>query len=303
MNFITNLTIKIKKVLQDPRIIPLKLFQNPLLPDRTFLKLQYRYRTGEKLNFEKPILYNEKLQWLKLYDRKSEYTNMADKYEVRKYISQLIGDEYLIPIYGVWDTFDDIPFDTLPDEFVLKCTHDSGGIKICQNKEKFDTAKGRNFFKRKLGKNYYWRFREYVYKNIKPRIIAEKYMVDESGVQLKDYKIFCFNGEPKIIQVDIDRFTAHKRNLYSLQWEYLPLSLCYPTDPSIIIQRPIFLELMLDLARKLSAGKIHVRVDLYNIVNKIYFSELTFFHGSGYERFNPPEWNRTFGDLMTLPSI
>jgi hypothetical protein len=297
-----NLLHKIKKAFCCPEIILFRLVPHRLLSDRIYLKAQYFLKTGQKLNFDNPLLFNEKIQWLKLYDRHPEYSAMVDKYEVRKYVTQTIGEEYLIPLLGVWNTFDEIPFDTLPDEFVLKCTHDSGSIVICQNERTFDLTKNHNFFKNRLAINYYWKNREWVYKNIKPRIIAEKLMIDESGFELKDYKIFCFNGEPKIIQVDSGRFTDHKRNFYSPEWEYQHFSLKYPTDPHITIEKPEPLELMLDLAGKLSAGKIHVRVDLYVIKSKIYFGELTFYHESGYGRFDPPEWNKVFGDWMILPN-
>ena len=246
-------------------------------------------------------MFNEKLQWLKLHDRQPHYSDLVDKYEVRKYIAKTIGEEYLIPLLGVWDSFDEIPFDSLPNEFVLKCTHDSGGIMICHDKKYFDLSMARNFFDKRLSKNYFWNFREYAYKYIRPRIIAEKLMVDESGVELKDYKMFCFNGEPKIIQVDFGRFTEHKRNFYDLSWGYQNFALLYPTDPNVTITEPDCLVLMLELARKLSAGKMHMRVDFYVIEGKTYFGELTFYHEAGYGKFDPPEWNKTFGDWLILP--
>ena len=294
---------KIKKVIRQPGLVPDWIISPRYMPDRFFLKCQYRLRTGKRLNLDNPILFNEKIQWLKLYDRKPEYTIMADKYEVRKYIEQTIGKEYLIPLLGVWDRFEDISFEELPDQFVLKSTHDSGGFVICQNKKSLDITKIRNFFEERLSKNFYYHAGEWVYKNIKPRMIAEKLMIDESSFELKDYKIFCFNGEPKIVQVDFNRFIGHTVNLYSTQWEYLPLSHHLPTDPNAIISKPQKLDLMLDLARKLSAGKIHVRVDLHSIENKIYFGELTFYNWAGYGRFDPPEWNRIFGDWMILPDL
>jgi hypothetical protein len=246
------------------------------------------------------VLYTEKIQWLKLYDRQPEYTDMADKYNVRNYITQTIGDEYLIPCYGVWDKFEDIPFETLPNQFVLKCTHDCGSILFCKDKTNFDITSAKKHFKKRLSRNFYWRSRQWVYKNIKPRIIAEKYMVDESGTELRDYKIFCFNGEPKIIEVHIDRFSERKSNFYSPQWDVIPLS-SYTNAPLDAIQKPGSLELMLELTRKLAFSKIHVRVDLYVINEKIYFGELTFYPVSGFKNFTPPEWDRIFGDWMTLP--
>ena len=293
---------KVKKVIHHPELIFKKIMASRLLPDRIVLKCYYRYKTGKKLNLKNPVLYNEKLQWIKLYDRHSEYSDMIDKYEVRKYIAQTIGDDYLIPLFGVWNSFDDIPFNTLPNQFVLKCTHDSGGIVICKDKQSIDLNSTRSFFIKRLSKNYYRTpNREWAYKNIRPRIIAEKLMVDESKNELKDYKIYCFNGKPQIVQVDFDRFIDHKRNFYSLDWKYQPFSLKYPTAPDITINKPQNFLLMLDLAKKLSYEKMHVRVDLYAIENKIFFGELTFYHGGGYEIFYPPEWEKIFGDWLTLP--
>ena len=293
---------KIKKAIQHPELIPLKLIPGHLLPDSFYLKCLYKNKTGKKLNLNNPLLYNEKIQWLKLYDRQQKYSNLSDKYEVRDFITHTIGNDYLVHIYGVWNSFDEIPFNELPNEFVLKCTHDSGSIIFCKNKNLFDIPKTRDYFLKILAKNYYWDKREWAYKNIRPRIIAEKLMIDESSFGLKDYKIFCFNGEPKIIQVDFDRFTDHKRNFYSLQWEYQPFALKYPTAPQINIPRPSNLLLMLELAKKLSVGITHVRVDFYSIGNKIFFGELTFYHGAGFEHFDPSEWNRIFGDWMILPN-
>jgi hypothetical protein len=202
------------------------------IPDKLYLKVLFRLRIKEKLDLKSPKTFNEKIQWLKLYDRKPEYTQRVDKYEVRKYIADKTGEEYLIPLLGVWDRFEDIDFNNFPDQFVLKCTHDSGGVIICKNKNMFNIEEVKKKMRHFVRRNYYYGSKEWPYKDIKPRIIAEKYMVDESGTELKDYKIQCFNGEPKIIQVDFDRFTDnHKRNFYSANWEYQPFSLLYPTYP------------------------------------------------------------------------
>jgi hypothetical protein len=265
--------------------------------------VNYFLHFGKKINFQHlPQTFNDKLQWLKLYDRKPEYVQMVDKYEVRKYIADKIGEKYLISLIGVWDKFDDINFNDLPDQFVLKCTHNSGGIIICRDKRCFNMQYARRKMKSWLGHNFYYYGREWPYKNVKPRIIAEKYMADESGIELKDYKIHCFHGEPKIIQVDFGRFTnRHKRNFYSLAWEYQPFSLLYPTHQETKIKKPESLIVMLQLAKKLSQNIPYIRVDLYSIMQEIYFGELTFYHGSGYEKFNPPEWNKVFGDWLVLP--
>ena len=283
-------------------MIPLKF--TFLWSDRSHLEYMYRKKMKKKIVLSRDnknlLLYNEKIQWLKLYDRQPEYTDMSDKYNVRKYVSQTIGEEYLVPCYGVWDRFEDIAFDALPNQFVLKCTHDCGSILICNDKMNFNLKKAEKHFRKRLSRNAFWRSRQWAYKDIKPRIIAEKFLLDESGVELKDYKIFCFGGDPKIIQVDSDRYTSHKRDFYSVEWKLLPITTGFPSIPGGI-EKPSCLELMLELAKKLSAGKIHVRVDLYVINGNIYFGELTFYHGSGFRKFDQPEWDRAFGDWMTLP--
>jgi len=278
------------------------VFSKSPLPDYIYLKILYWLKTGKKLDLISPILFNEKVQWLKLYDRNPDYPIFVDKYEVRKYISKTIGEEYLIPLYGIWDSFEEIHFDMLPDQFVLKCTHDFDSIIICRDKNSLDLKKTAKYLKKRLAKNHYWKCREWHYKHVRPRIIAEQLLLDESGFELKDYKIFCFNGFPRIIQVDIDRFTNHKRNLYTPQWQFQHINLGYLSDLKKDIPKPLCLDKMLDLARKLSAGKIHVRVDFYIIDMRIYFGELTFYHAGGYQRFDPPEWNKIFGDWMVLPN-
>jgi hypothetical protein len=301
----------IKKYITHPSLIPsraLSRFLNSdiscILTDKSFLKLQFRLFFGRKLDLKNPQTFNEKLQWIKLYDRKDEYTQMSDKYEVRKYISQTIGEEYLIPLLGVWDTFSDIDFNTLPNQFVLKCTHDSGSVFICHDKKTLDVKDLQEKIEKRFKYKYFYHGREWCYKNVRPRIIAEKYMVDESGTGLKDYKIFCFNGNPKIIEVDIDRFTNHKRNFYSPEWEYQPVQNGKPpTNPSLIIKKPLGLDEMLNIATILSKDIPHIRVDLYVIGQKIYFGELTFYDGNGFNEYNPPEWDFILGSWLQLPNI
>lgn len=277
-----------------------KIFR--LIPDELYLKIQYRLHTGKPLNLKSPKTFNEKLQWLKIYNRKPEYTKLVDKYEVRKYIAETIGEKYLIPLIGVYDDVDKIDWDSLPNQFVLKCTHGSGYNIICKDKSKLNIKQVKRKLKLWMNTNYYWRGREWPYKNVKPRIICEKYMVDESGTELKDYKIFCFNGEPKIIQVDFNRFIDHKRNLYDLRWNYIPLSIKYPTDPNKNIEKPQRLEEMLKIAKILSKDYPHVRVDLYSIYDKIYFGEMTFYHESGFGKFWPPSYDYLFGSWLQLPT-
>ncbi len=272
-----------------------------ILPDKMYLKILYKKCTKNKLDLSNPQTFNEKLQWLKLNNRKDEYTKMVDKYEVKKYVANIIGEQYIIPTIGVYDKFKDIDFDKLPNQFVLKCTHDSGGIVICKNKNNFDKTKARKILNFSLRRNYFYYSREYPYKNVKRRIIAEKYMQDEACKDLRDYKLFCFDGECKLIQVDFDRFKNHRRNLYDLNWNLIEdLSIKYPSDKNVIIEKPSNLDEMLEIARKLSKNIPFVRVDLYLINGKIYFGELTFFHGGGYEKFTPEEWNKKLGDMIKI---
>ncbi len=262
----------------------------------------YKERMGYELNLEAPQTYNEKLQWMKLFYHNPLYTTLVDKYSVKQYVEERIGKEYLIPTIGVWDRFDDIDFEKLPQQFVLKCTHDSGGLVICKDKSKLDVQKARETITKCLKHNFYYSGFEWPYKNVKPRIIAEKYMVDESGTELKDYKFFCFDGVPKFVQMDYDRFCGHKRNMYDINWNRLPFSLEFPTDLEREFAKPKGLDMMIDIATRLSKGFPHVRVDLYNVDVRVYFGEMTFFHGSGFEHFDPEEWDLKFGKEIKLPS-
>ena len=207
------------KIIQ--KIIRIK-FIRTFIPSKFDIIINYYIRMGKKLNFNKITTYNEKLQWLKLYDRNPIYTQLVDKYEVRKYISKIIGKQYLIPLIGVWDKFEDIKFSELPNQFVLKCTHDSGGLVICKDKSKFDIESARDKINKNLKKNFYYHGREWPYKNIKPKIICEQYMVDESGTELKDYKFLCFNGEPKAMFIATDRPDNTKFDFFDLNFNKLP---------------------------------------------------------------------------------
>ena len=270
------------------------------VPDSLYLKIVFKSRLGYSLNLKNPKTFNEKIQWQKLYGNLPRYTNLVDKYEVRKYVASTIGEEYLIPLLGVWDKFEDIDFSKLPNQFVLKCNHDCGSVIICTDKATFNVEEAKNKLTKFLKRNIYYPFREPQYKKIKPRIICEKYMVDESGTDLKDYKIFYFNGIPKIIQVHAGRFTDHKKNTYDMDWNYIPVSIGYATDSNMIIQRPGNLQEMLNLAQKLSENIPHVRVDLYSIRDKIYFGELTFTGGGGFQKFEPKEFDLKMGSWFEL---
>lgn len=274
-----------------------------MIPDKLYLKIIYKRITGENLNINHPKNFNEKLQWLKLYDRNPEYTKYVDKYRVKKIMEKLLGDEYIIPVLGVWDSFEEINISSLPDSFVLKTTHDSGGVIICKNKKDFDFSNAKNILNKSLSRNYYWIRREFPYKNVKPQIMAEEYMTDDTGNQLKDYKIFVFGGKAEYIQVDYDRFTDHHRNFYSRDWEYLPFTTLYPTNKDKIIERPKKLEELLGAAEKISntlRNPSFLRVDFYVVEDKIYFGEVTFYHGAGVEKFYPNEYNYILGEKIVL---
>lgn len=271
------------------------------ISDKTYLKLLYETRIGKKLNLKNPITFDEKLQWLKLYDRKVEYTVWADKYEVRNYVAEKLGEQYLIPLLGVWNSADELKLDDLPEQFVLKCTHDSASVCICTNKKNFDWNAAMDKLQKSLNQNYYWHSREWPYKNITPRIIAEAYMTDESGTELKDYKIYTFGGEPYLIQVDFDRFHNHRRNLYTTEWEYIDETIEYSKDPNVKIAKPEHLEEMLECSRKLAVGTISLRTDFYSINGKIYFGEITFYQEAGFAHFEHEEFAKKLGDQIKLP--
>ena len=273
------------------------------MPDEEFLKKTYRYRMKKELNLENPKSFNEKLQWLKIYDRKPIYTSMVDKYEVKKYITDIIGEEYIIPTLGVWEKFEDIDFDLLPEQFVLKCTHDSGGVVICKDKSKLNITKAKKKINRSMKKNFYYRLREWPYKDVKPRIIAEKYMEDTETAELRDYKFFCFNGEAKMIFIATDRQKKGeetKFDFFDMDFNLLPFTNGHP-HATVPPKKPKCFDEMRILAEKLSADIPHVRVDFYEVDGKVYFGEMTFFHWSGMVPFDPPEWDEKVGSWIELP--
>lgn len=274
-----------------------------LYTDKFYLRCRFRLKLGYSLNLNAPQSYNEKLQWLKLYDKNPQYTRMVDKYEAKKYVASIVGEEYIIPTLGGWERFDDIDFDKLPQQFVLKTTHDSGGVVICRDKSKFDKAAARKKLEKSLRHDYYRTTKEWPYKNVKRRIIAEEYMEDESG-ELKDYKFFCFDGVPKALFIATDRFTVGeetKFDFFDMEFNHLPFRNGHP-NANIKINKPNGFEQMQELAAKLSTGIPHLRVDFYNINGRIYFGELTFYHWSGLVPFVPREWDYIFGSWLTLPT-
>jgi hypothetical protein len=274
------------------------------LPDEIYLNMLYRIRMKKKLNLKDPKTFNEKLQWLKIHDRHPNYNNMVDKYEAKRYVASRIGSEYIIPTYGVWDSFEQINFDLLPDQFVLKCTHDCGGLVICRDKSTFDIEKAREKITKCLKKNYYYHTREWPYKHVKPRVIAEKYMEDASSVVLKDYKFYCFNGKPEFVQLSegMENQRTASMAFLTLNWERQPFERNDFFPITKLPAKPLNLELMKSFAEQLSEGHTFLRVDLYEIQGKVYFSELTFFPTSGFIPIKPEKRDEYIGNLLTLPN-
>lgn len=275
----------------------------PIITDKLYLKLLFCNKLGQWPDLNNPKTFNEKLQWLKLHDHNPEYTIMADKVKAKEWVAERLGWEHIIPTLGVWEKAEDIDFDSLPDKFVIKCNHNSGtGMYICKDKSRINKKLVRRELAKGLKEDYYAGKLEWPYKNIPRRILAEQFMVDESGFELKDYKIFNFNGEPILIEVDFDRFSNHKRNFYSPSWELINLEIQYPSDSKRNIAKPACLDKMLEFARILSKGIPHLRTDFYVINDKIYFGELTFYHEAGAGRFSSIEQEKKLGDLIILPS-
>lgn len=278
--------------------------------DELYLRMAFRSRFGYPLDLKNPKTFNEKLQWLKLHDRNPLYTKLVDKAEVKPWVAERIGWEHVVPTLGVWDSFDEIDFDALPERFVLKCTHDSGGLAICRDRSSFDVLAARRAIEHSLSRNYFQTGREWPYKDVVPRIIAEEYLdpVNEQHEAMAvesnpdDYKIFCFGGEPKALFVATDRASGDtKFDFFDTEWNHMPFTNGHPNaehEPA----RPEHLEEMLTYARALSEGMPQVRVDFYEVGNKVYFGEMTFYHWSGMVPFAPEEYDRIFGSWIELPN-
>lgn len=272
------------------------------MPDSLYLKILYKVAMSDRLNLKNPIKYNQKLQWLKIHDRKPEYNVFVDKYAVREYVASKIGDEYLNTCLGVWNNVEDIPFDTLPNQFVLKCTHDSGSVIICKDKSQFDVEKAKVKLRKAFKRNYYYTYREWVYKDVTPRIIAEEYIQNLALGDLPDYKVLCFNGEPEIIEVHQNRFNGkkHAQDYYSTDWEKLPIVQPGWDSSPVELEKPVFLEKMIKFSRTLSQNLYHVRIDWYEAGGKLYFGEITFYDGSGLAPFTPED-EIMLGNKIHLP--
>lgn len=271
------------------------------LSDKMYIKLQYRFITGRTLNLKNPKRFNEKLQWLKLYDHKPEYTTYVDKYRVKEYVKNKIGEKYIIPTIGVWPSASEIDITELPDQFVLKCNHDSKSVFICKDRRKFNFNEVLLKLNEALKKNQFYYGREWPYKNVRPLIIAEKYMEDESG-GLQDYKVMCFNGKAKLIQVHQGRFTDHyTHDIYDRDWIHQKFNQKGEVYADKILDKPVFLEEMLLLSEILSKNIPQIRVDWYYVNNQLYFGEMTFFDAAGYLDFVPDEYNEIIGNWISLP--
>jgi len=269
------------------------------IPDDLYLKIIYRAETGKRLDLKHPKTYNEKLQWLKLYDRRPEYTMMVDKYEVRKYVAEKIGEEYLIPLIGVYDSVDEIPWEGLPDKFVLKCTHGSGSNIICLDKKRLDIEEAKKKLGKWMKKNWYWFGREWAYKKIVPRIICEEYLT-ENGKAPDDYKFMCFNGVPRVIQVHRDRYGNHTQDYYDIGWKRINMTNNKVPISNSELPKPENFDEMVDISRKLSRDTLYSRIDLYNIIGRIFFGEITLYPTSGFTLLEPEEFEVMFGDWISL---
>ena len=272
-------------------------------PEKYVPKMFFK-RVNYKLNLDNPQTYNEKLQWLKLYDHNPLYTTLVDKYEVKQYVADKIGPQYVIPTLGVWDSVKDIDFDKLPNQFVLKCTHDSGGLVICKDKSKLNIAKAKRVLRKSLRRNFYYMGFEWPYKNVKPRIVAEEYMEDTKTKELRDYKFFCFDGEVKALFIATERQKEGedvKFDFFDADFNHLPFRQGHE-NAAVLPEKPLRFDDMKVLAAKLSKDIPQVRVDFYEVDGRIYFGEMTFYHHGGWTKFDPKDWDMKWGELIKLPA-
>lgn len=274
------------------------------LPDKLFLSWMFRIKMGYRINWENPVTFDEKVNWIKLYNRNPLYTKLVDKYAVKQYVSEKIGAEHVVPTLGVWDKFDDIDFDSLPNQFVLKCTHDSGGLVVCKDKSKLDLEKARENIEKSLKRNYYYKWREWPYKNVRPRILAEKYLEDSVDNELRDYKFHTFNGEPRIMLIASNRHVKEKKGFDFFDMDLKPLELrdiSVPNSPLGRPHPPKNFDQMRQFCRVLAKDFPCVRVDFYEVNGHVYFGEMTFFDDAGFMRNTPSTWEKEWGDMVSLP--
>ncbi len=276
-----------------------------IIPDKLYLKLIYLIRMGRRLNIDNPRTLNEKLQWIKLYDRKSIYTDMVDKYEMKSFVAKILGsDDYTIPTYGVWDRYDDIDFAKLPSQFVLKCTHNSGCFVVCSDKDSFDHKEAKKKLESGLRRNYFWGNREWPYKNVKPRLLAEKFESAIGNDDSYEYKMTCFNGHT--VSGTICKGPAHVKlsrrtnDFYDRDFNFLPFEVFNKNSLTPIKEKPEFWDELVYISDKLSKGTKYLRVDFYVIDGKPLVGELTFFSWGGFIRFYPPEWDGKLGQMLSI---
>lgn len=298
---------KVVYYLKNPQNLVIALLERwgGWVSDKMYLRMVYRLHTGQRLHLNPPVTFNEKLQWLKLYDRKPLYTTLVDKYDVKTYVANIIGEEYVIPTLGVWDSPDNIDFENLPEKFVLKTTHDGGseGVIIC-DKQSLDKEKVKGQLKKSLKHNIYKTLREWPYKHIKSRVIAEKYIQQEveSSYGLTDYKFFCFNGEPKFCQVKTHENEKTCTDIFDLAWKMASFNGINPLHNHAMNtpEKPQNFELMISLVRKLCGVSAFTRVDFYNVDGTIYFGEITFYPASGMGKFTPEEYDGIIGGMLKI---
>jgi hypothetical protein len=297
---------KLKKLVRKPRVLVRLLLDTKisrLLPDESYMKLAYWEGTGKKLRLKDPVTFNEKLQWLKLNDRRKLYQICADKLQVRDYVAKKLGEEYLIPLLGSWEKAADIDFEKLPRQFVLKCNHNSGlGMCICKDKDKLDQEKVRRELDQGLQQDYYYHLREWSYKDLPRRILAEAFLSDGSG-SLADYKIHVFNGKARFILVCADRFddSGLTEDFYTPDWEHMDIRRPGIPNAKKLQEKPQLLQQLVECAEKLGEELPFVRADFYVCGGKIYFGEMTFYPAGGVTPFDPPQWDETFGSWLQLP--
>ncbi len=294
---------RIQRVIKNPLVyLRSIILRIPFLSDEQRIKIMWKRWMNYPLNLKTPTTFNEKLQWMKLNDRNPLYTTLVDKYAVKDYVRNIIGNQYIIPTLAVWDTVEDIDLSVLPKQFVLKTTHDSGGVCICRDKDTFDFDAAKEKLNRSLHYDYYKLAAEWPYKDVQRRIIAEEYLEDNRYHELRDYKFFCFSGKVKALFIATER--QHRAEPYfdffDRDFNHLDIVQGHPQAP-IPPEKPVNYDLMIELAEILSKDLSQVRVDFYEVNGKVYFGELTFFHHSGIVPFEPREWDKVFGDWFQLP--
>lgn len=296
---------KIIKYIKNPALIIVYLNYKGYLkwmPDRLFIKIAYKGIFEKKIDLNNPHSFNEKLNWLKLYDRNPLYTKLVDKHDVKEYVSKKIGKEYINPTLGIWNSVDEIEIEKMPNSFVLKATHDSGGLVIVKSKNNLNWKEAKEILAQSLKRDFYYQKREWPYKNVVRRIIAEPYLEDNKTKELRDYKLFCFNGKVEFFKIDFDRYKNHRANYYDINKNILPFGeLKYLPDLNKKIEIPNTINVMIELAEKLAKGIPFVRVDFYDVNGKIIFGEMTFYPTGGFGKYTPSEYDDLIGEKLLLP--